>query len=150
MDKYKSFLKKLRELKNPDKAKDTIKLLESINTETPENQKREFAEQAIDLIEAELTANDTREILRNALKDKHLQEFGPFIIDWTDTWVVFELESDQAWKADYSIKDGKVVFGDAIKVIMKTVPVPVIEARKDKNGQYDIFQKEKKEPITGE
>ena len=55
MDKYNGYLKKLRELKNPDKAKDTIKLLESINTETPENQKREFAEQAIDLIEAELT-----------------------------------------------------------------------------------------------
>ena len=150
MDKYSGYLKKLRELKNPDKAKDTIKLLESINTETPENQKREFAEQAIDLIEAELTANDTREILRNALKDKHLQEFGPFIEDWTDEWVVFELESDQTWKADYSISNGKVVFGDAVKVSRKTVYVPVMEARKDKNGQYDIFQKEKKEPITGD
>ncbi|MEE9451090.1 MAG: hypothetical protein V3V72_13655 [Ignavibacteriaceae bacterium] len=150
MDKYKSYLKKLRELKDPEKAKDTIQLLESIDTETPELQKREATEQAIDLIEADLTANDTREILRNALKDKHLQEFGPFIIDWTDTWVVFELESDQAWKADYSIKDGKVVFGDAIKVIMKTIPVPVMETKKDINGQYDLFQKEKKEPIIGD
>ena len=150
MDKYNGYLKKLRELKDTEKALDTIQLLESINSETPELQAREAKEQAIDLIEAELTANDTREILRNALKDKHLQEFGPFIVDWTDEWVVFELESDQAWKADYSISNGKVVFGDAVKVAMKTIFEPVMEAKKDKNGQYDIFQKEKKEPITGD
>lgn len=125
MEKY---LKELKRI-NTDKSKNVIQLIESIDDKTPQNQKREFIEVAKDLIEADLTANDIREILRNALKERYQQEFGPYIIDWSDTFVIFELESDQSWKADYSIKDDKVIFGDAIKVIPKTVYEPVMESK---------------------
>lgn len=146
MEKY---ITKLKEIKS-DKATNAIKLLESITAETPEPQKREFIEDAIELIEAELTSNDIRELLRNALKDKFQQEFGPFILDFSDSFVVFELESDQAWKADYSISNNKVVFGDSIKVIAKTTFEPIMESKKDKNGQFDLFEKNKPEEITGD
>lgn len=147
MDKYNSYLKKLRELKNADKAKDTIKLLESIDAETSEPQKRQAAEQAIDLIEAELTNNDIRELLRLALQTKYIQDFGPWVIDFTDSMVIFELEGDKTWQSSYSISDGKVVFGDAIKVTQRTIWEPIMESKKDKNGQYNMFQKES---ITGD
>ena len=63
---------------------------------------------------------------------------------------MFELESNQLWKSTYSISNNKVVFGDAVKVFSKRVFEPVMESKKDKNGQYDMFQKETDQQITGD
>lgn len=146
MEKY---LTKLKEI-NTDKARNVIKLIEGLSDDASSGAKREALEEAKELIEADRTSNDTRELLRAALKSDSSSEFGPWINDFSDTFVIYEEDGGPFWKADYSIIDNKVTFGIPIKVIQKIIFEPIAEAKKNKKGQYDLFEKSKQEAITGD
>ncbi len=128
MEKY---LTKLKEI-NTDKARNVIKLIEGLSDDSSAVEKREAMEDAKELIEADRTSNDTRELLRAALKSNSSSEFGPWINDFSDTFVIYEEDGGPFWKADYSIIDDKITFGIPIKVIQKTIFEPITEAKKSK------------------
>lgn len=137
MDSSKIYLKKLKELKDTEKSKKVITLIEAMTNETPENEEREAIESAKDLIEAERTANDTREELRIALKGKNGDEYGPYLMDYSGEFVYYERDGDtKIYRADYSRDEfDKIVIGSSTEVKIETNYVPVVEAKK----QLDLF-----------
>jgi hypothetical protein len=99
------------------------------------------------LIEAERTYNDVREILRVALKAKFpsATEYGPYVIDFTTTEVIYETNGPKYFKSAYVIADDKkVTFGDPSEVMQRTVYEPVSES-----GQIKLqFEKTGAELLT--
>ena len=148
-----NYLKKLKEIDN-DKAKDVIKLIEAINDDTKEGARREALEDAIELIEAHRTVNDTREILRTALKARFNDEFGPWIVDHSEVaplFVIYERDGKSTEQSDYSIDDShKVTLENPVNVVPRTVYDVVTEAKKNKDSQFDLFEKGNRETITGD
>ena len=82
------------------------------------------------LQEAEMSHDETRQALRNALKASDpTGTLWPYIRDVYDNWFVYELsQGDNAsklYKASYAIVDGVVTLGDPIEVRVERTYVPV-------------------------
>lgn len=77
-----------------------------------------------------MTANDLRDMLRNAVSEAHGGDKRyVWLRDYTDDWLVFELESDAQtglFQQSYSITDGAVVLApETVEVSAHTTYVPV-------------------------
>jgi hypothetical protein len=79
----------------------------------------------------ELTANDRRQMLNDALGGRYNQpKTYTWVRDFTDTWVVFDLEGDApdpgTYRLAYTVEDGEVVLADMpTKVTVRAVYIPV-------------------------
>lgn len=129
-------VKRLQQLQESDKddkkIKEGITTLQNILTRVNNKEavsygeQREAVEDAIELIEAK-TYEDLKVILRTALKGAYNDEYGPFIMDFTDSWVVFERDHEipdkavagKYYKADYTLENNKPIFSNIREVYRK-------------------------------
>jgi hypothetical protein len=83
------------------------------------------------IADQDLTFTDTERALRDALQAKYgngSNWYDLWLMDCSTTWVAFQCwENDPGygtWQAPYTITDGVITIGEAIKVIQKTVYEP--------------------------
>ena len=94
------------------------------------NQNPASIEDLKNMIEAERTFNNLRELLRSELADKFKSEYGPYIIDFTNSYVIYQLDKDpNFYQVNYTVDDKNIViFGDPVEVLQSTVYEPVTES----------------------
>ncbi len=108
------------------------------------------------LQEAEMSHDDVRNALRQALKAKYdpTDKRWYYIQDVYDSWFVYQDDDPPGdaralYKASYAIVDGKVTLGDPVKVVQVTTYQPVSEADRlaekkteadetTESGEFDI------------
>ncbi len=108
------------------------------------------------LQEAEMSHDDVRNALRQALKAKYdpTNKRWYYIQDVYDSWFVYQDadppgDAQALYKASYAIVDGKVTLGDPVKVVQVTTYQPVTEADRlaekkteadetTESGEFDI------------
>ncbi len=119
---------------NKTKIENAIKALQDILSKVSANESVSYGEQreAIDearlLTEAE-SYKDLRNILRQSLKDAYNDKYGPFLEDFSDSWVVFERDHEvvdtavagKLFRADYTIEGNKATFSNIREVVRKIV-----------------------------
>jgi len=123
-------IKQLKGIKFTERVHQLISDLELFNESDESPMKREAMEEALDLLEAERMSNDTRELLRNALKAKYNDKYGPYLHDFSDSIVIYTREDEgKSYQINYTIDaNNKVTFGDPVEVVQKTVYEPVKES----------------------
>lgn len=146
MKNLRKTLKKLNKLTEKEDGEKVEKLIESIERKFGtavneidegklDDQSRELLEQAEDFIEADRMASDTRQLLRDAIREKLFpgNEYGPYIVDFSSTQVIYQISgSEDFYQVDYKINAKNVVtLGNPIEVEQKTIYEPVMESKRE-------------------